>query len=89
MTIKQERVPAGMRGRVFGASMALSAAASPVGILAYGFVIDGIGLEQTVVLLAVVNTALPLAMLAMPGLRSMKRPLGLPLSRASGEGVGG
>jgi MFS family permease len=74
MTIMQERIPADMRGRVFGTYLALGAGTFPLGILVYGFLLEGIGLSHTLIVFAVVNTALPLAMLAMPALRDMKRP---------------
>lgn len=74
MTITQERVPPGLRARVFGAMSALSAGTLALGILAYGWLIDDIGLAPTLLLLAIVNSALPLAMFAIPGLRAMPRP---------------
>jgi MFS family permease len=74
MTIFQERVPAGMRGRVFGASSALSSGAQPLGLLGYGLLIDGAGLYNALIVLAVVNLAMPLAAILAPALRGIERP---------------
>ncbi|MGH2559971.1 MAG: MFS transporter [Thermomicrobiales bacterium] len=85
MTIEHERVPAGMRGRVFGVRMALGFGTLPLGILVYGYLLEGIGLHDTLIVLALVNAALPLAMLAMPALRAMnRRPPGPPIPRGRG-----
>ncbi|MGH2532561.1 MAG: MFS transporter [Thermomicrobiales bacterium] len=74
MTIEQERVPMGMRGRVFGVRMALEYCTLPLGVLVYGYLMERIGLQDTLLAMSVVNSTLPLAMLAMPALRTMRRP---------------
>lgn len=74
MTIRQERVPAGMRGRVFGASMALGAGLRPLGLFVYGLLLEGAGLETTLLIFAAVNLIVPLAIIAAPGLRDIRRP---------------
>jgi MFS family permease len=74
MTIDQERVPPGMRGRVFGAQMALGAGVLPLGLLLYGFLLDGLGLRDTLLLLAAVNITMPLAIVFVPALRNLQRP---------------
>lgn len=74
MTIRQERVPAGMRGRVFGASMALGAGLRPLGLFVYGLLLDSAGLETTLLIFAAVNLIVPLAIIAAPGLRDIRRP---------------
>jgi len=71
MTIYQERVPAGMRGRVFSARIALGSGTLPVGIVVYGYLLDRIGLDATLVLFVIVNTALPIAMYLHPVLRTI------------------
>jgi MFS family permease len=72
MTILQERVPAGMRGRVFGAMAAIGAGTLPVGMVVYGWLLQAIGLQTTLLILAAVNVALPLAMMLMPGFRRLE-----------------
>lgn len=74
MTITQERVPTGFRARVFGARLALGVGTLPLGVLVYSTLLDRLDLVQTLIVFAALNTALPLAMLVLPGLRSMPRP---------------
>ena len=75
MTIMQERVPAEMRGRVFGAFMALAAGAMPIGLLAYGFLLEGAGLRTTLWVLAGVNLLVPLSVALLPAWRAVdERP---------------
>jgi len=75
MTIFQERVPTGMRGRVFSAGGALGAGTLPIGILVYGYLLDRIGLDATLTLFVIVNTMLPIAMYLNPVLRNIRPPL--------------
>jgi MFS family permease len=49
-TVFMERVPAGMRGRVFGVTQAAAWVAIPLGVLAAGAVIELIGLPETLLL---------------------------------------
>jgi MFS family permease len=71
MTIMQERVPPELRGRVFGAAMSLGAGAMPLGLVTYGFLLEGIGLRDTLWLLAAVNLLVPLSILLLPAWRSV------------------
>jgi MFS family permease len=49
-TVFMERVPAGMRGRVFGVTQAAAWVAIPLGVLVAGAVIELIGLRATLLL---------------------------------------
>jgi MFS family permease len=51
-TAMHERVPAELRGRVFGAWMAIAMSSIPLGILVTGFIIEAIGITATIVVLA-------------------------------------
>ncbi|MDQ3653938.1 MAG: MFS transporter, partial [Chloroflexota bacterium] len=62
MTILQEQVPGGMRGRVFGARSALQASTLPIGIVVYGFLMSSLGLQTTIAVFVVLNLALPALM---------------------------
>ncbi len=73
MSVMQEQVPAGMRGRVFGAISAFGASTLPLGVLVYGFLMSALGLETTLGIFVGVNVALPLAMLLLPSLRDIPR----------------
>jgi MFS family permease len=74
MTIFQEQVPAGMRGRVFGVQGAIASATLPVGIVIYGFLMSAIGMEATLVIFVALNLALPIWMAFVPQLRHIERP---------------
>jgi predicted MFS family arabinose efflux permease len=50
-TIRQERAPARLLPRVVGLSTATVPVAGPIGVLATGFLIDGFGLHQTLLLM--------------------------------------
>jgi MFS family permease len=71
MTIFQERVPEGMRGRVFGTMTSLGIATMPLGMVGYGFLMSVIGLQQTLWVLAMVNVSLPLLILLAPAFRDL------------------
>jgi predicted MFS family arabinose efflux permease len=73
MSIYQEQVPAGMRGRIFGASGAIRAISLPLGIVAYGFLMSGIGLERTLQIFVALNLALPAVMAMIPALRRIPK----------------
>jgi hypothetical protein len=70
-TILQERVPVGLRGRVFSAVGAIGNMTRPVGMLAYGFLLSGVGLETTLWALAAVNVIVPAAIVLMPAFYDM------------------
>jgi len=53
ITILQERIPAELRGRVFGVMTAMMFAASPLGLLIAGVGIDMVGLRPTLLLATV------------------------------------
>jgi MFS family permease len=74
MTISQERIPAELRGRVFGVMSSLSWIAIPAGRLGAGYLIEGIGLIPTLVLVASLYVAATLSMFLMPALRQMNVP---------------
>jgi MFS family permease len=71
-TILQERVPSRMRGRVFAAAAAIGMGTMPIGMIAYGFVLDWVGLQTTLIILAAVNLLLPVLMLLTAPLRHME-----------------
>lgn len=67
-TIMQERVPEALRGRVFGASLALSYAARSIGVLVYGLLLEWFGLRETLIVLSIVNVIVPITLTRVPGL---------------------
>lgn len=73
-TIIQEHIPSGLRGRVSGLAGAISVSALPVGIIVYGHLLDGIGLEPTLVIFVVANLIVMIAMALNPVLRHLTLP---------------
>ncbi|MGB3329658.1 MAG: MFS transporter, partial [Thermomicrobiales bacterium] len=73
MSIFQEQVPPGMRGRVFGARNAIAACAFPLGLMLYGGLLSGVGIERTLTIFVALNVLVPLAMLLQPRLRQIAR----------------
>ncbi len=73
MTVAQERVPAEMRGRVFGALQALAYMAIPVGLLAGGVLLDLVGMRASLLTIATVYVAISLGMRFSQELRGIER----------------
>jgi MFS family permease len=74
VTIRHERIPLAMRGRVFGAFSAASVAAQPIGMVATGFAIEGIGFDATVLALAALAQLLGIALVFVPAVRRLNHP---------------
>jgi MFS family permease len=73
-TIEFERVPAAMRARVFGAGMAGSMLAAPLGGLLAGGLVPAIGIWPCIVLFGVVYTLATASLLVNPALRKIDPP---------------
>ena len=73
LTISQERIPAHLRGRVFGVGRSLALAALPPSVILVGFSLEVVGLRSTIVALAVIQLLLALTLLYSPALRDMGR----------------
>lgn len=71
MTVSQERIPAGLRGRVFGMTAAMAAAAAPLGMVAAGYLAEGIGLTATLTGLAAAYLIVTVGMLFTPAFHEM------------------
>jgi predicted MFS family arabinose efflux permease len=77
VTLRHERSPAWVRGRVFSTYSAIAMSTSPIGILAAGWMIEGIGFNPTVLAFALLAQAIGVAALFVPGFRLMDRPQAL------------
>jgi MFS family permease len=71
VTIRHERSPEALRGRVFSTYSAVAMAAQPLGILIAGNLIDRVGFHVAVVGLALSAQALGIAVLLVPVFRRM------------------
>lgn len=69
--IQQERVPAALRGRVFGTSQALGTLAVPVGTLLAGYSISTLGLRQTLICMGVLTLMATIWFVSDRALRGM------------------
>ncbi|MBX6341786.1 MAG: MFS transporter, partial [Thermomicrobiaceae bacterium] len=73
VTIRHERTPPELRGRVFSTFSAVSQLAIPVGMLVVGSLLDRIGLRPTTALIAAGSLTLALGMRFVPALRELDR----------------
>jgi MFS family permease len=73
-TVFQERVPAHLRGRVFGTISAIAWVAMPLGMLAGGFLLDRLGLRLTISMIAACYVVATVSMLFSRTLHEMDRP---------------
>lgn len=71
MTVFQERVPAELRGRVSGILIAIALVAAPLGMLLAGFLVEHLGLAQSLFLIAGCYLLVTLSQIFTPALREM------------------
>jgi predicted MFS family arabinose efflux permease len=69
-TIRQERSPARLLPRVVGLSTASVPVAAPIGVLITGFLIDGLGLHQTLLLMTAGAALIGATVLTSKGIRA-------------------
>jgi len=72
-TVFFERIPDGLRGRVFGVSAAAAWIAMPVGVLLAGPAIESAGLRTTLLVVGAIYLSVVLAGMFLPSLRGMDR----------------
>lgn len=72
-TISQERTPPTLRGRVFGARIALANVAAPFGMLITGYLIAFMGLSPTLMVLALLYVITSVGVLLSPALHDLDR----------------
>lgn len=68
-SLLQQRPPAGMRGRVIGSFSAVAFGTLPVGTMIGGFLLNGLGLIPTLVIIASTSSVLALSTFAIPAFR--------------------
>ena len=73
-TVLQERVPADMRGRVFGTILGTALASAPLGMAAAGFLVEALGLRTVLAIVAGGFLAVAVFALVAPGFRSLDTP---------------
>ena len=73
-TVRFQRTPPDLRGRVFGPISMMSFAAQPVGLFLVGVAIEASGLRSTSLVLAILTVALAGVAFAMPSFRLLDAP---------------
>lgn len=73
MTVMQERVPAELRGRVFGTMTAGAYLAVPLGMLLTGYMVELTSVRTTLLIQASIYLAITLSLLINPALRQMNK----------------
>lgn len=74
-TVLQERVPADMRGRVFGTIIGTALAAAPLGMAAAGFLVESMGVQAVLAIIAGGFLAVAIFALLAPGFRALDTPV--------------
>jgi MFS family permease len=78
MTVFQERIPAEMRGRVFGMLMAIALVAAPLGMVLTGYLVENLTVTTTLLIIAACYLLVTLGQLFNPALREMDSPPAAP-----------
>jgi MFS family permease len=73
VTIRHQRIPAEMRGRVFSTFSAIASGAQPLGMALGGASVDRIGFVETVLVLAVLSQLVGVGLVFVPILRELDR----------------
>ena len=82
-TVAYERVPAGLRARVFGVLTAGAMLGSPLGGLIAGAIVPSIGIMPSLLLFGAIYTVATVSLLVNPSLRGMNKPRALPVADAA------
>lgn len=75
VTVRMERIPEHLRGRVFGSFSALTQIAAPIGMVFTGLLLENAGLTTGIIVLALIYTLLVIGLLFVRSLGEMNRPL--------------
>jgi MFS family permease len=75
VTVRHERIPADLRGRVFSTFSAISSAAEPIGMLTFGLLLERSGLNLSIFVLGLGYLLIGITTIFLPSLKEMGRPL--------------
>ena len=84
-TVVQQRTPEHVRGRVIGALWALALAATPLGVVLTGYLLEAVGLRPILIGVAVGYLVVTLSMFLNPALREMERPARVAKGASAGD----
>ena len=71
VTVRHERIPAELRGRVFSTFSAISQVAAPLGMLLAGLSIEHLGLRGTILAIAIFSQTLAVGMFFVPAIHRL------------------
>ncbi len=74
VTVRQERTSPADRGRIFTNFSVVVATTPPLGVLAAGLLVTALGLDETVIALAIAGQLVAALLLLLPSLRDLDRP---------------
>ena len=74
VTVRMERIPEHLRGRVFGTFTSLAQVAAPIGMVFTGYLLEHAGLNTGIIVLALIYTVLVVGLLFVRSLGEMNRP---------------
>jgi hypothetical protein len=84
VTVRHQRIPADLRGRVFSTFSAISTVAEPAGMLFFGLLLERSGLDISIFLLGLGYLLIGIATIFLPALKEMDRPLPETAAAATG-----
>lgn len=73
-TVQQERVPAALRGRVFGTTTAVAMIATPIGLSLGGYALAWLGIRPMLIALSTAFLLVSLALFLIPAFRRLDDP---------------
>lgn len=71
VTVRHQRIPTELRGRVFAATSAIASMAAPIGVVIVGYLTERFGLRQTSLLLAIVAQIVGVVVATRPVLKGV------------------
>ena len=74
VTIRHERIPVAMRGRVFSTFSAIASGTQPFGLLVVGNLVERIGLGPTVLAIAAGELAIGIGLIFVPAMHELGTP---------------
>jgi MFS family permease len=87
VTVRHERIPTELRGRVFAATAAIASMAAPISVVVVGFLTELLGLRSTALLLAVLGQAIGVLIATRPIFKGVDEYRPLSAAPAPGSGA--
>jgi MFS family permease len=75
VTVRMERIPEHLRGRVFGTFTAMAQVATPIGMVFTGLMLEKTGVDAGIIVLAAIYTVIVGGLIFVRSLDQMNRPI--------------